>query len=218
MRENALKEISTSLSTENQYTVSPKDVQKKIHGIRSQYFSELNKIKRSKASGAGTNEIYTPKLWCFHLLSFLDNVSTIVSPGQSNLELENLESQALDEQSLNSELLYDGDVENIHINTNVESHYDLNQTDNESSHEASSIPPIKKHKKSTVDNEVKNMISSATRALKELEAQPTLDENETFCQFICSEMKQITDEEVLDAFKGNCISTLFEAKRRCRRQ
>lgn len=46
-------------------------VVKKINNLRSCYKKELNKIKASEKSGAGTDEIYTPKLWYFNLLTFL---------------------------------------------------------------------------------------------------------------------------------------------------
>ena len=51
---------------------SPK---RKIENLKDCYRNELNKINRSKKSGAGTDDIYTPKLvWFSKADSFLRNV------------------------------------------------------------------------------------------------------------------------------------------------
>ncbi|XP_067130333.1 uncharacterized protein [Centruroides vittatus] len=49
---------------------------KKINNIRSAYRKEIKKIKASIKSGAGTEDIYKPKLWYFELLRFLDDRDT----------------------------------------------------------------------------------------------------------------------------------------------
>lgn len=48
------------------------DVRKKINSLRSNYRKELKKIILSKRSGAGSEDIYTPKAWTFYCLKFLD--------------------------------------------------------------------------------------------------------------------------------------------------
>ncbi|XP_077113969.1 uncharacterized protein LOC143769377 [Ranitomeya variabilis] len=45
-------------------------VRKKIQGLRTVYKKELNKVVKSKKSGAGTDEVYVPSLWYFDLLGF----------------------------------------------------------------------------------------------------------------------------------------------------
>ncbi|CAJ0940185.1 unnamed protein product [Ranitomeya imitator] len=45
-------------------------VRKKIQGLRTVYKKELNKVVRSKKSGAATDEVYVPSLWYFDLLGF----------------------------------------------------------------------------------------------------------------------------------------------------
>ena len=45
------------------------DIKKKLHTLRSQYKKEVNLIEKSLAAG----ENYQPKLWCFDLLSFLQD-------------------------------------------------------------------------------------------------------------------------------------------------
>ncbi|VVD05954.1 unnamed protein product [Leptidea sinapis] len=48
-------------------------VVKKINNIRSTYKKERKKIADSKKSGAGTQEVYKPKLWYYSMLLFLDD-------------------------------------------------------------------------------------------------------------------------------------------------
>ncbi|XP_069608905.1 uncharacterized protein [Ranitomeya imitator] len=45
-------------------------VRRKIQGLRTVYKKELNKVVRSKKSGAATDEVYVPSLWYFDLLGF----------------------------------------------------------------------------------------------------------------------------------------------------
>ncbi|XP_069604914.1 uncharacterized protein [Ranitomeya imitator] len=45
-------------------------VRKKIQALRTVYKKELNKVKKSKKSGAGADDVYVPKLWYFDLLAF----------------------------------------------------------------------------------------------------------------------------------------------------
>ncbi|KAG5873300.1 hypothetical protein JTB14_008966 [Gonioctena quinquepunctata] len=63
-------------------------IKAKIHTLRSQFMSELNKIKKTEASGASPDDIYQPKLWCYQSLQFLEDTCEIVSEGDSNLEQE----------------------------------------------------------------------------------------------------------------------------------
>ena len=41
------------------------EVKKKIKSIRSQYRRELLKLEKSKSSGAGADEVYTPDIMAF---------------------------------------------------------------------------------------------------------------------------------------------------------
>ncbi|CAJ0924845.1 unnamed protein product [Ranitomeya imitator] len=45
-------------------------VRKKIQALRTVYKKELNKVEKSKKSGAGADDVYVPKLWYFDLLAF----------------------------------------------------------------------------------------------------------------------------------------------------
>ena len=46
-------------------------MRKKIHTLRNQFRSEINKMNNVMKSGAGAEDSFTSWLWCFQLLSFL---------------------------------------------------------------------------------------------------------------------------------------------------
>lgn len=48
------------------------DVKNKINTLRSNYRRDLKKIIASQRSGAGADQVYTPKSWTFEYLRFLD--------------------------------------------------------------------------------------------------------------------------------------------------
>ncbi|CAB3248373.1 unnamed protein product [Arctia plantaginis] len=68
-------------------------VVKKINNLRTTYKKELNKIKTSCKSGAGTDEIYKPCLWYFELLSFLYD-QEVPRPSTSNIDDDENETQS----------------------------------------------------------------------------------------------------------------------------
>lgn len=93
-RQESLKAIRAVLF-ENEYDFTIEDINKKIHGLRTQFFKEYGKIKKSTVSGCGTEDIYVPKLWCFNLLHFLKN-SNLIIPSESNLILLDNENKTID--------------------------------------------------------------------------------------------------------------------------
>ncbi|KAM4013343.1 uncharacterized protein ACNLHF_006454 isoform 1-T1 [Anomaloglossus baeobatrachus] len=52
-------------------TITTEIVRKKIQGLRTVYKKELNKVEKASKSGAGTEELYVPKLWYYDLLAFI---------------------------------------------------------------------------------------------------------------------------------------------------
>ncbi|KAG7168093.1 putative Alcohol dehydrogenase transcription factor Myb/SANT-like-containing protein 32 [Homarus americanus] len=58
-------------------TVTTSDVKRKIESLRNQHRRELRKMQKLKKSGAGTEDIYIPTLWCFDALHFLIDGDTI---------------------------------------------------------------------------------------------------------------------------------------------
>ena len=59
-----LKEVLHS-----QFTIE--DIKKKLHTLRCQYRKEKQLFEKSTKSGAGTSDVYIPKLWCYNNLHFL---------------------------------------------------------------------------------------------------------------------------------------------------
>ncbi|CAJ0962438.1 unnamed protein product [Ranitomeya imitator] len=45
-------------------------VRKKIQALRTVFKKEVNKVENSKKSGAGTEEVYVPRLWYYDLMAF----------------------------------------------------------------------------------------------------------------------------------------------------
>lgn len=62
-------------------------VVKKINSLRTVYKKELAKVNASSKSGAGTDDVYLPKLWYFPLLQFL-NDQDIQRKGKSTADEE----------------------------------------------------------------------------------------------------------------------------------
>ena len=70
-RAAAIRDIAQTISR------SVNDVKKKLDSLRNQHQRELRLMCTSKKSGAGSDEIYTPKLWCFDILSFLNDGDSV---------------------------------------------------------------------------------------------------------------------------------------------
>lgn len=85
LRAKAYEEIYNELKNNN-INVSKEAIKLKIHTLRNQYLRELRLIENSKKSGAGVDEIYKPKLWCFQQLKFL-NRHCITRPGKGSIEV-----------------------------------------------------------------------------------------------------------------------------------
>lgn len=82
-RNNAYENLCSKLQ-EIDETATKETVVKKVDSLRSNFRKELKKIKESKRSGAGTDNVYIPKLWYFEKLQFLLDQETPRS-GVSNI-------------------------------------------------------------------------------------------------------------------------------------
>ena len=78
--------IKPLMSTVN-CVVTPEIIMKKLHTLRSQYRREVKEMKTSQKSGAGTDNLYLPRLWCYHTLAFLGDGDT---PPDSTSNLDEL--------------------------------------------------------------------------------------------------------------------------------
>ena len=79
-REDAYKKIASELP---QFTIEM--VKAKIQTLRGQYRKQLSLIKKSAKSGAGSDEIFKPTLWCFDQLNFL--IDDVICETVSSLSL-----------------------------------------------------------------------------------------------------------------------------------
>ncbi|XP_037954786.1 uncharacterized protein LOC119684747 [Teleopsis dalmanni] len=63
------------------------DLKKKINGMRNCYRRELNKVKKSKKSGAGAVNLYVPTLWYYKDLQFLqEHECQVTDVGTSDIK------------------------------------------------------------------------------------------------------------------------------------
>ncbi|CAH1153434.1 unnamed protein product [Phaedon cochleariae] len=208
--------------------LTPEDIKKKIHGIRTQYLNELNKIKKSKASGAGTKDIYKPTLWCFDALSYLNPSTEVVNKGESNLNLpENGENSVQTENSIDieyddnadNEILYDGyasDLNEIHLELNKKSNPCSSQNEDIISQEP--VQPVNTPKRRRKADKIENLLDMASKSLISLTEKENVipnilgEQNQLFGKMIASEMNTIEDESILDALKQKMLCSLYEAK------
>uniref|UniRef100_A0A0P4VX69 MADF domain-containing protein n=1 Tax=Scylla olivacea TaxID=85551 RepID=A0A0P4VX69_SCYOL len=84
VRSASLETIKSDLSNFANCTLRVEDITKKLHTLKTQFNREMSAIKASQKSGAGTDDIYTPKLWCFDELRFLADGEP--RPSMSNLD------------------------------------------------------------------------------------------------------------------------------------
>jgi len=82
-RNNAYENLCSKLK-EIDETATKETVVKKVDSLRSNFRKKLKKIEGSKRSGAGTENVYIPKLWYFEKLQFLLDQETPRS-GVSNI-------------------------------------------------------------------------------------------------------------------------------------
>lgn len=83
-----LVEKMKEIDPENKVGLQDKDsIIKKINSMRTAYRRELKKKKDSIKSGAAVENIYTPHLWYFNHLSFLDD-QEVPRDSVSNIPIE----------------------------------------------------------------------------------------------------------------------------------
>lgn len=81
-RDTALKEIEELMGIES---FGINEIKNKIKNLRSTYAQEKKKIKDSKKSGAGTDEVYVPHIkWFMEMDSFLNILEDNKRPAEDN--------------------------------------------------------------------------------------------------------------------------------------
>ncbi|KZC13868.1 hypothetical protein WN55_06249 [Dufourea novaeangliae] len=86
-RIQALNRVSDAVR-ETKPGVTIEECVTKFHSLRTQYNTERAKVEKSKKSGAGTDDIYKPSLWYYHLRTFLD-VYFVPRKSKNSLEKSN---------------------------------------------------------------------------------------------------------------------------------
>lgn len=84
-RNEAIRDITTSLQEMTRISFTEDDVRKKIHVLRTQFLKEVSNIKKCLASGMAEESLYKSHLWCFDQLQFLQE-SAPVRKGESNIQ------------------------------------------------------------------------------------------------------------------------------------
>ncbi|XP_076061237.1 uncharacterized protein LOC143037015 [Oratosquilla oratoria] len=87
----SIETLKADLYSFTKCNVRNEDITRKLHTLKTQFHREMTAIKASKKSGAGTEGIYTPKLWCFNNLLFLAE-GEIVRASTSSLDVETTEN------------------------------------------------------------------------------------------------------------------------------
>ena len=85
LRSASLETMRAELSDHLKCEMHKQDIMKKIHTLKSQFQREVSAVKASQKSGAGADDVYTPKLWCYEELSFLAD-GDVIRESTSNLE------------------------------------------------------------------------------------------------------------------------------------
>lgn len=157
--------------------VSVEDIRKKINNLRTQFFAELNKVKKSMVSGTSADDIYIPTLWCFDQLAFLD-VGNPVRQSESNLLIN--ETEMPNNELEPQELLYEGTVEELNegavsqVTSPLGSPLARPASASWKSEESSAGPPSKKRKQvETHQTKAVSLMERATELLVQAN-QPVL--------------------------------------------
>ena len=85
VRNSSLAAIIKALNENMNCEATQSDVMKKLHTLRSQFRKEMKDFKTSQKSGAGTDDLHVPKLWCFDALRFLTD-GDVPRDATSNLD------------------------------------------------------------------------------------------------------------------------------------
>ena len=72
----SLNTLTKRLTSTINCVVTPDMIMKKLHTLRGQYRREVKEMKTSQKSGAGTDNLYLPRLWCYDALAFLGDGDT----------------------------------------------------------------------------------------------------------------------------------------------
>ncbi|KAH1028625.1 hypothetical protein HUJ05_001963 [Dendroctonus ponderosae] len=143
------------------------DVQKKIANLRTQYFNESKKRRKSMLSGNGQDDIYKPSWWCFDLLTFLV-VNNARENGESNLPPQEEEKIYVDEKSweedIKIQMLNSDPLSPVPLSSSSSAGCSFQNMEREQSiYDSNSIPEPRAIKKS---HSSENLLPAATEAFE----------------------------------------------------
>ncbi|XP_067000376.2 uncharacterized protein [Anabrus simplex] len=167
---------------------TPSEVRIKIKNIRTQYSRLKKEINKSKKCGVG-HEIYTPKLYFFDLLKFLDRFQKCTPPDF------NITSQQMTEPE---------EIGSIH---NTEAPREVTNT--EAPREVTNteiLPKLPTKRKNP------SLEEEARKALKMVESRVNVKEDgiEVFSRFVASELRNIKDQRILQNTKWKIQHAIME--------
>ncbi|KAF9411121.1 hypothetical protein HW555_009983 [Spodoptera exigua] len=68
-------EVLLSIYKNIEKDATVKTLKKKIDNLKTNYFKELKKVKASKHTGAGSEDVYVPTIWYYDSFSFLETTT-----------------------------------------------------------------------------------------------------------------------------------------------
>ena len=95
IKENCYKEILNILKVDIP-EINLSAIKKRIHTMRSQFLRERKKVRDSKKSGIGMDQIYVSKSWLYNLLSFLNEEDEGLRVGCYTFEVP-IDSEQIDD-------------------------------------------------------------------------------------------------------------------------
>ncbi|KAF8794822.1 hypothetical protein HNY73_002749 [Argiope bruennichi] len=157
--------------------VNANDVKKKIKTLRSQYSAEKSYLHSCLKSGF--SEQFTPKLWCYPLLTFLDQ--HIKARNVKSLR-ENISVQETEK--------YDSSIQSLESDSSVTEITDIKSNEHLFSIKAPGESVLKDLKERGVN------VSAGTKVQKSSNGMPKPDDaNDVFGKYVASELNTITDNE-----------------------
>ncbi|XP_063868894.1 uncharacterized protein LOC135104973 [Scylla paramamosain] len=203
----AINEITAGLNR-NGLSVTASEVKKKIESIRSQYRRELRKQEKSKKSGAGADDIYTPILWCFDDLCFLnDGDSKRESVSSMDSQVSLVPEEVSDHEIFNDPILQQNEDGSVTHTTPTPvtpvpstSHDNVPPATPESSRIQTQT--TRGRKRSLLTDERHEVLEEALHQLKELSrSEKDSDEESAFGDVVTNDLRKMNVENRIHAQK-----------------
>ncbi|XP_064077252.1 uncharacterized protein LOC135194952 [Macrobrachium nipponense] len=176
------------------------DIKRKIETLRNQHRREMRLVENSRKSGAGIDDIYIPRLWCFNDLSFLNDGDTI-RPSLSNID--NATNDTAEEERSDHEIFNDpvlmGVGETSHAATTPvmtpPSVSTACPTDNSARSDTSTTVNTANRSGKRMRDDEDDVMGEALQQLKELSStQDTTDDCTAFATVVANDLRQLKGE------------------------